>query len=60
MVCESSQLGHIRKERRRLADEESHVGQELQSAHGNAFRVGWSNDRNNGKTFDPGTDTVRA
>src|SRR5206468_3599825 len=43
------QLGHIGKERIRLANEKSHVCQELESTHGDAFRVRWPNDRNNGK-----------
>src|SRR5437667_11613418 len=48
-VCVLCQLGHIGKKRLRLADEEPHVGQECENTHGDAFRVRWPNDRNNGK-----------
>jgi hypothetical protein len=50
MVCVLCELGHVRKKRRRLADEKPHVGEECESTHGDAFRVRRSNDRNNRKT----------
>ena len=59
-VCVLCQLGHVGKERLRLANEEPHVGQECESTHGGAFRVRRSNDRNNREGFDLGTDTARA
>ena len=49
VVCVLCELGHVRKKRGRLADEKPHVGEECESTHGDAFRVGWSNDRNNRK-----------
>ena len=49
VVCVLCELGHVRKKRRRLADEKPHVGKECESTHGDAFRVRWSNDRNNRK-----------
>src|SRR4029077_1615188 len=50
VVCVLCELGHVRKKRRRLADEKPHVGEECKSTHGGAIRVRWSNDRNNRKT----------
>src|ERR1700756_5130057 len=41
------QLMHICKKCRRLADEETHVCQELHYPHGNALRLGRPNDRTN-------------
>src|SRR5262249_9059534 len=50
IVCVLCELCHVRKKRRRLADEKPHVGEECESTHGGAFRVRRSNDRNNRKT----------
>jgi len=44
MVCCLRQARHVRKERRRLADEETHVRQERESPHRNAARVGRSDN----------------
>src|SRR5262245_5547028 len=48
-ICVLCQLLHVVKERRRLADEEPHGGEECESPGGDAFRVRWPNDRNNGE-----------
>jgi len=50
VVCVLCELGHVRKKRRRLADEKPHASEECESTHGGAFRVRRSNDRNNRKT----------
>src|SRR5213076_2483384 len=50
VVCVECQLRHVCKKRRRLANEEPHVCQKLQSTHRNALGLGRPNDRNNGKT----------
>src|SRR5213079_2388629 len=48
-VCVLCELLYVGKERRRLANEKSHGGEECESPRGGTFRVRWSNDRNNGK-----------
>ena len=50
VVCVLCELGHVRKKRLRLTLEKPHVGEECESAHGGAFRVSRSNDRDNRKT----------
>src|SRR5882724_5721057 len=44
VLCE---LLHVNKEPSRLANEKSHGGEECESPRGGAFRVRWSNDRDN-------------
>src|SRR4030095_3609880 len=44
-ICLLRQLSHVGKEGRRLADEKSHIRQELERAHGDALCLGRSNDR---------------
>jgi len=43
-ICLLGQLVQERKERRRLTDKQTHVGQELDHAHGNPLCVGRTND----------------
>jgi len=44
-ICLLGQLVQERKERRRLADEKPHVGQELDHALGDSIGFGRTNDR---------------
>src|SRR4029453_4282934 len=44
-ICFLRQLSHVGKEGWRLADEKSHIRQELERAHGHAPCLGRSNDR---------------
>ena len=46
-VCLLCELLHVRKKPLRLADEKTHGSEECESPRGGAFRVRWSNDRNN-------------
>src|SRR5438128_11997672 len=48
-ICFLRQPGHVGKERGRLADEESHIRQELERAHSDALCLGRSNDRTSWK-----------
>ena len=43
------ELLHVIKEPLRLADKKPHGGEECESASGGAFRVRWSDDRNDRK-----------
>ena len=44
-ICLLRQPSHVGKEGRRLADEKSHICQELKRAHGDTLRLRRSNDR---------------
>ena len=48
-VCFSRQLGHVRKERSGLTNEQAHLRQERESTHGSALRFSRSNNRNFGE-----------
>ena len=52
-ICRLSQLSEHRGELGRLADEQPHVGQELQRAHGGPLGLGRANDRTDLGTFGP-------
>ena len=44
-ICFLRQPGHVGKEGRRLADEKSHIREELKRAHGHTLGLSRSNDR---------------
>ena len=50
-ICLLRQPSHVGKEGGRLADEKSHICQELKRAHGDALCLGRSNDRTRWEVF---------